>query len=321
MQNQTEISSIEQLRQGFEAYYLNKLYPFLQEKEAVRKKYLKNFWTLLFISSVISIMMIGLVYMLSIVYKHDIEWGWVYLLLVCVVFVLQTPYTRYIKTVKNDIMVEFIKYFGGFSYRHGAGFDPREIQKSLIFPAYQTIEVDDCFEGIYQGVQVRVCEERLKKLVHRSKGGTREVVLFKGVVVELTMNKKFQGHTIVLKDAGFLNRFNKPSSMENVRLEDVVFEKNFEVYSTDQIEARYLLTTSFMERLVKLKKIFRGSQIQASFSDQKVLFAIDTGYDMFEAQSFFKPNMNKEKLQNVLEQFLMIFSIVDVLKLDRKTGL
>lgn len=39
-----------------------------------------------------------------------------------------------------------------------------------------------------------------------------------------------------------------------VRLEDPEFEKIFVVYSSDEVEARYILSTSFMERLVEFRK-------------------------------------------------------------------
>jgi len=40
--------------------------------------------------------------------------------------------------------------------------------------------------------------------------------------------------------------------MKRVGLVDPVFEKIFEAYGTDQVEARYLLTPTFMQRLVRL---------------------------------------------------------------------
>ncbi|MBK9503985.1 MAG: DUF3137 domain-containing protein [Bacteroidetes bacterium] len=39
-----------------------------------------------------------------------------------------------------------------------------------------------------------------------------------------------------------------------VRLEDVEFEKQFVVYSSDEVEARYILSTSFMEQIMAFKR-------------------------------------------------------------------
>ena len=81
------------------------------------------------------------------------------------------------------------------------------------------------------------------------------------------MNKSFNGKTIVRKDIGLIgNWFRKTfTSLENVKLEDPTFEKRFEVFSDDQIEARYLLTVTFMERLTQLAETFGGKTIQCCF--------------------------------------------------------
>ena len=72
------------------------------------------------------------------------------------------------------------------------------------------------------------------------------------------MNKRFKGKTVVRKDSGIIgNWFKKKfSSLKNVKLEDPNFEKMFEVYSDDQVESRYLLTVTFMERLKELAETF-----------------------------------------------------------------
>ena len=42
--------------------------------------------------------------------------------------------------------------------------------------------------------------------------------------------------------------------------------------------------------------------------------------DMFEACSFFRSNVNKKKIDNVFQQFYIVFSVVDILKLNQRTG-
>ena len=66
------------------------------------------------------------------------------------------------------------------------------------------------------------------------------------------MNKNFSGQTIVVPKYINYNARNN----EEVILEDTNFRKLNNVYSTDQIEARYLLTPSFMERIKSIGKIF-----------------------------------------------------------------
>ena len=41
---------------------------------------------------------------------------------------------------------------------------------------------------------------------------------------------------------------------ELIKMEDVAFERGVVVYGDDQIEARYILSTSLMERILAYKK-------------------------------------------------------------------
>ena len=43
--------------------------------------------------------------------------------------------------------------------------------------------------------------------------------------------------------------------LQDVKLEDISFDKRFNVYTKDQVEARYLTTPTFMERLKNLLRL------------------------------------------------------------------
>lgn len=100
---------------------------------------------------------------------------------------------------------------------------------------------------------------------------------------------------------------------KNVALEDVVFDKNWDVEATDQIEARYVLTPAFMERILEVKRRFKGNKIEFSFWKNKVLIAVHTNKDMFETTSLFTSALNYRKMQKVVAQFYSVFSVADVL--------
>ena len=80
----------------------------------------------------------------------------------------------------------------------------------------------------------------------------------------------------------------KKEAFEEVKLEDPCFDKKFNVYSSDQIEARCLITPSFMERFQNLKTAFKSNKIKCSFYDTKMMIAISTKENLFEIGSLFK---------------------------------
>ncbi len=321
--SQEEQQQYADLRTKFVEYYNNILVPLLQQKEDFRLKCVKSFWRLVWMAIIILPMLIVLGYWLQRRYNFDSEviFNGGFVLCAITVFILRGPFAKYRKQIKDDIMGVFVKFFDGFYYKQGQKMDRLSMEKSLIFPRYDEYEADDCFFGRYQGVGINVYEQTLKEIRQDSKGRRHRVTVFQGIVVEMDMNKNFSGQTIVLKDKGFFNRFKSFDKMERVTLEDVVFEKQFEVYSTNQVEARYILTTGFMERILRLKELYAGTKIEMSFYNNKILLAIDTGKDMFEACSFFKTNLNQRRFENVFEEFWTLFSIVNILKLNQHIGM
>lgn len=321
--SQEEQQQYADLRTKFVEYYNNILVPLLQQKEDFRLKCVKSFWRLVWMAIIILPMLMVLGYWLQRRYNFDSEviFNGGFVLCAITVFILRGPFAKYRKQIKDDIMGVFVKFFDGFYYKQGQKMDRLSMEKSLIFPRYDEYEADDCFFGHYQGVGINVYEQTLKEIRQDSKGRHHRVTVFQGIVVEMDMNKNFSGQTIVLKDKGFFNRFKSFDKMERVTLEDVVFEKQFEVYSTNQVEARYILTTGFMERILRLKELYAGTKIEMSFYNNKILLAIDTGKDMFEACSFFKTNLNQRRFENVFEEFWTLFSIVNILKLNQHIGM
>ena len=310
-------NSYLKLKKDFDNFWLSSLYPFLKEKEDLRKKYLSRFWFLILLAVfVLPFCAIG-IYTMNKYFSTDIDPAFFYILCALCIFIFQVPYRIYKKKIKYDVMPKFISFFGGFSYQPGKGLSVPEIEESHIFPAADEYEADDCFVGSWQGVTLRICEQTLKK-IRRGKHKTQKKTVFQGIAIDFELNKTFRGETIVLKDSGFLNKFKTIKGFERVGLEDPQFEKMFEVYATNQVEARYLLNPVFMEQVVKLKDLYKGKSVQLYFSYTHVLIAIDTKQDMFEPYSFFKTNLNKKKIDLVFEEFITVFSIIDILRIAKQ---
>ena len=136
------------------------------------------------------------------------------------------------------------------------------------------------------------------------------------------MNKSFSGKTVVKKDSGTVgNWFKKSTSLKKVKLEDPNFEKMFEVYSDDQVEARYLLTVTFIERLKELVENFGGKSIQCCFYNNKLLMMIPIEKDLFETGSIYEAEDFIDDSKSLLKELSLIFNIIDTLKLNMKINL
>ncbi len=308
------------LKHRFDSYYEEKLLPLLEKSDKFRTRYLRNFWLLFLFAAVL--------YPIIIITIFRINWseespaiGLTLTISAVVAAIVSGPIYAYKKRAKSGgIMKEFASFFGTFEYEFERNLPDDLLEYSHIFPNFKYNSGDDFFYGTYKDVGITIAEEKLQKEIYVNKR-RKKVDVFKGICVLLDMNKPFEGRTVVLKDSGMLNVFKKISGLQRVQLEDLLFEKIFEVYSDNQIEARYLLTTAFMERVLKLRDLFGGKSIQFSFFKDKLLFCIPTSQDMFEPCSFFKSAVNKPKVDLVFDQFYTVFSIIDILKLNQKIGM
>ena len=319
-----ESDNITRLRNGFETYYNNVLLPKFAQVEVERQKYLRYFiWGLVIVFVILPLVCGGFffVFLVNRGVKIDIPAEVIFFSLLVIIAIIASPLHIFKSKSKNRVMPELIKYFGDFSYEYERRIDEDTLDKSQLFNAYNRHSGDDYFSGTYQNVQITVSEEEL--LYHTSNGKrSSTTTVFDGIVIILSMNKKFSGQTVVFKDWGIFNTFHKLGcGLQKIALEDSVFEKEFEVYASDQLEARYLLTTAFMERMLKVRNVFHGRKIQFSFFDNKLLIAINTGQNMFESTSLFRSATDRRMVDETFEQIVSIMAIVDILKLNKNLGL
>lgn len=318
----TDIKSTREyieLKQKFDSYYAEKLYPVLEKSDATRRHYVVFFVILLLLSAVVCPLF--LYYMFS-GHATEASNGIVLVVVGAVILLLCGPLYHCRKKVKPQIMPDFANFFGTFSYTYEGTINDAVLRQSDLFGKYTKNIGDDYFSGVYDDVRISIAEEKLLETGKDFRNEEINKKVFCGVCILFEMNKKFKGRTVVLKDRGAVgNSLTKIAGLQNVKLEDSEFEKYFEVYSDDQIEARYLLTTGFMERMLKLRDLYEGKSIQFSFYQNTLLLAIPTRQNMFEANSFFRTNTDKAKIDLVFEQFYTIFSIVKLLKLNQRIGM
>ena len=309
------------LKHEFDNFYVQKLLPILHKHETVRLRYLTSFVILVGLALLFYPLIIKKLLASEIGSHDDIMCG-IYLGLSCVVvMMLIGPIYMYKKRVKPQIMPDFANFFGSFYYQYENTIADSYLMSSDLFDEYNQNIGDDFFCGTYDDVHITIAEEKLRMVKRDMNNHEMKKNVFTGVCILFEMNKNFKGRTVVLQDHGLFNAFHRIKGLQNVKLEDSLFEKYFEVYADSQIESRYLLTTGFMERMIKLRDLYDGKSIQFCFQNNTLLLAIPTKQDMFEANSFFRSNINKNKVDIVFEQFYTIFSIVKLLKLNQRIGM
>jgi hypothetical protein len=161
-----------------------------------------------------------------------------------------------------------------------------------------------------------------------SKGNRTETwhEIFKGIIFTADFNKNFNGVTLIRPEdigsklvgwfAKALPIFNSSNS-ELVVLEDIEFNKTFSTHSTDQIEARYILTPSMMSRILELNKKSK-SAITLSFIASRLYIAFPLAGDYFEPPPLSKSIMDSSSMDQDLNIVQFMHDIVNELDLNTR---
>lgn len=231
------------------------------------------------------------------------------------------PAMAYRAEYKRKIMPALAGFLGDFAYDDDGSIEMARLQPSGIIPSHDSYHSEDRFTGQYEEVGLDIAEAKLTETRGSGKN-RRTVTTFRGLFVLIEMNKPFRGKTQVKGDAGIFNALGGAfSKLERVKLEDPEFEKRYEVYSSDQVEARYLLTTAFMQRMLNLSKLYGNAKLRFAFYDNRLLILIGVGRNQFEPASLFEPVINISALRQTLQEFHTVCSIIDELKMNQRIGL
>ena len=227
----------------------------------------------------------------------------------------RSPLGKYAREAKAMLVEPVASQFDlGFVPQPGPQPTIASIHNVGLVPSWERSGFEDRVTGPRTGVDFEVFDAHLeqRRTTRDANGRTRTtwVSVFRGQCLKFKFHKDFSGRTLVLRDAGIMNRFGGGRDMDRVKLESPDFEKAFEVYSTDQVEARFLLTPDLMQRLVDLEKVFHGAGLRCAFVDGEMLVALEGG-DLFEPGSMFTPLDNPERVRDLLDDFAAVFNLID----------
>lgn len=218
--------------------------------------------------------------------------------------------------IKNNIMPLLISAFEKFQWVDTAPDEYyQDVLDSDIFPYYNNKKIwhaySDYFVGEYNGVKLEFSQAMYDNKNYNFKGG----------MIRIKMNKDFAGETVLRPKKVFYKDLSN-MEFEEVSLEDPEFDKNFNIYTTDQIESRYLLTTGFMEKLKNISSKFsKTDNVYCSFYKDCIYIAPEQKDGMFALFGLTKRVDDIENLKKLLEQIISVIDLIEYLKLNIKIGL
>lgn len=217
---------------------------------------------------------------------------------------------------KSDVIAPLVDSFcSGASYEPYQGISRDDFCNSGIFTSPDRYHSEDFVSGTMGQTRFCFSEVRAEERRTRTNGKrvqTYYVDIFRGFMFIADFHKDFSGYTAVRRDAIIKWGFGGP---KRVKLENVEFENVFDVFSTDEIETRYILTPRMMERFVDVNRAFPGCQ--AAFRDSCVYIAIPDTTDHFEASVWRSVIGNRSILYDITV-LRSLFMLIDRLDLNTR---
>jgi len=197
-----------------------------------------------------------------------------------------------------------------------------EFRRHRLFPDWDDHEAEDEIFGEYRGMPLSIIELKLTK-----GSGKNERTIFHGLTATVTLPRGLRGTTVVIPDRGMFGNLAerlRGGPCQPVRLEDPVFEKAYEVYGSDQVSARALLTPAFMERFMAFAAAGHFGAPAALVQDNRLLMALGAVGDrnLFEPPSHSKPAAGREALTRLHDDIAAVLKAADaVIDLDQAARL
>jgi len=194
-----------------------------------------------------------------------------------------------------------------------SGFAPPafdRIRELNLVPSFARSKFEDCFRGAYKDCSFDLYEAHLEQRHTDSKGRTRYTTVFRGQLIRMHFPRDFLGVTIVRRDAGVFNAFGGGKDQKKVGLEDPKFEKAFEVWGADQVEARYILHPALMQRLLDLETTLKGKRLRCAFQGGDLLVAVEGG-NLFEPGDLFKPFDDPARARRIVDDIAGVVRVMD----------
>lgn len=287
----------------------------IEDKKQISQKKIRSVW---FTFGIVFIFCAILYFSLPSIGSYFIGIAIISLIVVIIIHV-KNAYS-YRKHFKNLVLSPMLNSDdSGIQYSPKNHITYSEFSNSNIFKqSADRFKGEDLFFGKREKTAYKFSEihAEYKTTTTDSNGNTRTTyhTIFKGIFMIADFNKKLTTTTRVIqaRDGFFEKLF---SWGKKVTLENPDFEKKFNTYSDNQVEARYILTPAMMEKIMELSDRFKV-KIDLSFKRENVYIALHSHKNHFELNS--KQEINAQQVEQIYKEIESCISIIEILDLNTR---
>lgn len=160
------------------------------------------------------------------------------------------------------------------------GFDPPALEvfsRLHLLPRFDALNCRDLILGDRGSAEFWLYQTCLTTQTRR-----RETVVFAGQLMQVRMPTPAPGLTVVRHRRGLIDDTRTPAGLRPISLGVTAFDRVFQAFGTDQVDARTVLHPGLIEKLVEMDAIYAGLNLGCAFSGSELLVSIE-GARLFDA--------------------------------------
>lgn len=230
------------------------------------------------------------------------------------------PRGQAIKETKEGINAALARALGlSFSSATGETTGFLRARTFRMLPGYTRKSFEDLWSGEIGGRAFALHEAHLEQKRQSGKN-SHYVTVFRGPIMTIAAGRRFNGVTLVER-SGKHKRFGFFGEKEELEVDGVQlvrvdmvhpgFEDQFTIYSSDGVEARYLVHPTYVEKLIALEAAFTGQNIRTLFAEGELTVVLEAA-NMFESGNM-DARRDRELVETCVTQFMSMAELAGAL--------
>ena len=224
-------------------------------------------------------------------------------------YIIYKPGKEYKMEYKEKVVKTFIKeYDENLEYAPESGISSSTYRMAGFENRFDRYHSEDLITGKIDGHQIEMSEvhteEEQESTDSDGNTTTTYVTLFYGMFGHIQINNIYNGEMKIHSDKGKLAKLF--GDKQRIEMDSSEFEKYFDVYAEDKIQAMQVLTSDIIEEMIDFRTNHK-TKFEITINGNQLYIRFHTG-DMFEA-NLIKSSTNEKTLREVYDIINFTFDI------------
>ena len=219
---------------------------------------------------------------------------------------------------RKPVLVPLVlNFLGDFKFAADGEIPETVLSSSKLFGSWSIYQCRDLISGTHESHAFEFGEIKLERMKRMGEGFAPETV-FEGICIAVRLSVPTDHQTFAVASAGgpkdwLRGLMESDPGLNQVPFEDATSQNQFDVYSTDEAEARRLITPEAIEAAINLGRIRNAGSVEFGFTGDWFVLKLATDHDVFYTSSIDATALTTEDSRAFLEELHEVLQIVETI--------